>query len=106
MKRISVIGLLAALALSISHTALATDGGRTDLDGRGMPKSSPARVTSTPCSTAPTRKCQHCHNDLYDTWKTSMHAKSWKDPIVPVKYQDFLQAAGQQDRCCRPNRDL
>ena len=36
-------------------------------------------------------KCQHCHNDLYDTWKTSMHAKSWKDPIFQSKYQDFLR---------------
>jgi hypothetical protein len=37
------------------------------------------------------KKCQHCHNDLYDTWKTSMHAKSWKDPIFQSKYQDFLR---------------
>ncbi len=37
------------------------------------------------------KKCQHCHNDLYDTWKTSMHAKSWKDPIFQTKYQDFLR---------------
>ena len=33
MKRFSITGLLAALALSISHTALAE--GRTDLDGPG-----------------------------------------------------------------------
>jgi hypothetical protein len=37
------------------------------------------------------KKCQHCHNDLYDTWKTSMHAKSWEDPIFQSKYQDFLR---------------
>ena len=36
-------------------------------------------------------KCQHCHNDLYDTWKGSMHAKSWSDPIFQSKYQDFLR---------------
>lgn len=35
--------------------------------------------------------CQHCHNDLYDTWKQSMHAKSWLDPIFQSKYQDFLR---------------
>jgi hypothetical protein len=37
------------------------------------------------------KKCQHCHNDLYDTWKTSMHAKSWEDPLFQAKYQDFLR---------------
>jgi len=36
-------------------------------------------------------KCQHCHNDLYDTWKQSMHAKSWQDPIFQSKFQDFLR---------------
>ena len=36
-------------------------------------------------------KCQHCHNDLYDTWKTSMHAKSWNDQIFQSQYQDYLR---------------
>ena len=31
-------------------------------------------------------KCQHCHNDLYYTWKKSMHAQSWVDPIFQSKY--------------------
>ena len=37
------------------------------------------------------KKCQHCHNELYDTWKTSMHSKSWSDPIFQSKHQDFLR---------------
>lgn len=36
-------------------------------------------------------KCQHCHNELYDTWKSSMHGKSWTDPIFQSKFQDFLR---------------
>lgn len=32
-----------------------------------------------------------CHFELYDTWKTSMHAKSWTDGIFQSKYQDFLR---------------
>lgn len=36
-------------------------------------------------------KCQHCHNELYDTWKSSMHGKSWTDPIFQSKMQDFLR---------------
>ena len=36
-------------------------------------------------------KCQNCHNELYDTWKSSMHGQSWKDPIFQSKYQDFLR---------------
>lgn len=36
-------------------------------------------------------KCQHCHNDLYDTWQKSMHAQSWEDPIFQSKFQDFLR---------------
>ena len=37
------------------------------------------------------KKCQHCHNQLYDTWKSSMHAKSWSDPVFQSKYQDYLR---------------
>ncbi|QSZ40908.1 hypothetical protein GJV85_01865 [Sulfurimonas aquatica] len=36
-------------------------------------------------------KCQNCHNELYDTWKGSMHGKSWVDPIFQSKFQDFLR---------------
>jgi hypothetical protein len=37
------------------------------------------------------KKCQNCHNELYDTWKDSMHGKSWTDPIFQSKFQDFLR---------------
>ena len=37
------------------------------------------------------KKCQNCHNELYDTWKGSMHGKSWTDPIFQSKFQDFLR---------------
>jgi len=37
------------------------------------------------------KKCQNCHNELYDTWKSSMHGKSWADPIFQSKMQDFLR---------------
>jgi len=36
-------------------------------------------------------KCQNCHNELYDTWKGSMHGKSWTDPIFQSKFQDFMR---------------
>ncbi len=36
-------------------------------------------------------KCMNCHNELYDTWKTSMHGQSWDDPIFQSKFQDFLR---------------
>lgn len=37
------------------------------------------------------KKCQNCHNELYDTWKSSMHGKSWTDPVFQSKFQDFLR---------------
>lgn len=37
------------------------------------------------------KKCQNCHNELYGTWKNSMHGKSWTDPIFQSKFQDFLR---------------
>ena len=40
---------------------------------------------------SPENKCQNCHNELYDTWQSSMHGKSWTDPIFQSKFQDFLR---------------
>lgn len=37
------------------------------------------------------KKCQNCHNELYDTWESSMHGQSWKDKIFQGKMQDFLR---------------
>jgi hypothetical protein len=37
------------------------------------------------------KKCQNCHNELYDTWKGSMHNQSWSDKIFQSKFQDFLR---------------
>jgi len=37
------------------------------------------------------KKCQMCHFELYDTWKTSMHSKSWTDGIFQKKYQEYLR---------------
>jgi len=37
------------------------------------------------------KKCMNCHNELYDTWKSSMHGQSWVDPIFQSKFQDFLR---------------
>ncbi|HAJ92213.1 MAG TPA: hypothetical protein DCO71_06315, partial [Gammaproteobacteria bacterium] len=91
MKRISVTGLIAGLALSLSQTALATDGGRTELAGPGEAEVIAGTGYEHTLFDSADKKCQHCHNDLYDTWKTSMHAKSWKDPIFQSKYQDFLR---------------
>ena len=37
------------------------------------------------------KKCQNCHNRLYDTWASSMHSKSWSDKVFQSKHQDFLR---------------
>ena len=88
-KRFSVIGLLAALALSISQLALAE--GRTYLDGPGDAEVIAGTGYEHTLFDSADNKCQHFPNDLYDTWKTSMHAKSWEAPIFQSQYQDFLR---------------
>lgn len=86
-------GLLVAITLVFTQVSFATVTDRTDVAG---PEADGVEVIAgtgyghTLFDSAE-NKCQHCHNDLYDTWKTSMHAKSWADPIFQTKYQDFLR---------------
>ncbi len=37
-------------------------------------------------------KCQHCHNDLYDTWNQSGHSVAWKGPIFQGQFQNVVRA--------------
>ena len=80
---------LAGLSLLFSAYCLAE--GRTDLAGPGEAEVIAGTGYQHTLFDSAEQKCQHCHNDLYDTWKTSMHAKSWVDPIFQSKYQDFLR---------------
>ena len=92
MKRFMGKGLfLAGMLLTFSHVSMATDGGRTDLDGPGEAEVIAGTGYEHTLFDSADKKCQNCHNDLYDTWKKSMHAKSWVDPIFQSKYQDFLR---------------
>ena len=75
----------------LAQTGLATEVNRTDLDGPGDAEVVANIGYEHTLFDSANNKCQHCHNDLYDTWKTSMHAKSWADPIFQSKYQDFLR---------------
>ena len=36
-------------------------------------------------------KCQHCHNDLYDTWTQSGHSVAWKGPIFQSQFQNVVR---------------
>ena len=92
MKRFMGKGLfLAGLFLAFSQTSLAGRIGPDDPQTPGDAEVIAGHGYGNTLFDSANNKCQHCHNDLYDTWKTSMHAKSWKDPIFQSKYQDFLR---------------
>ena len=91
MKQLKILGLVLGFIFSFSQTCFATEGGRTDLSGPGEAEVIAGTGYNHTLFDSANNKCQHCHNDLYDTWKTSMHAKSWEDPIFQSKYQDFLR---------------
>ena len=96
MKRIAGRGLfLAGLLLAFSNSGVAAecepDVGRTDLCDAGEAEVIAGTGYQHTLFDSAENKCQNCHNDLYDTWKKSMHAKSWVDPIFQAKYQDFLR---------------
>ena len=94
MKRFTGQGLfLAAMILFFSHSSFATvteRTGKTGPDADGVEVIAGTGYGHTLFDSA-NNKCQHCHNDLYDTWEKSMHAQSWIDPLFQVKYQDFLR---------------
>ena len=84
-------GLYLAGLIFLFPQAGMAEGGRTDLSGPGEAEVVAGTGYQHTLFDSADEKCQHCHNDLYDTWKTSMHAQSWADPIFQSKYQDFLR---------------
>ncbi len=85
----------------LGYQVINPDGSITYVDYTGGTRTSPESVAKAEYHTgtgygstlfdSADNKCQNCHNELYDTWKSSMHGKSWTDPIFQSKMQDFLR---------------
>jgi len=113
---ISAVGIGAMLLLSgcsssdgtssaeqpgLGYQIILPDGSIDYIDYTGAVRNAPASAAAAEYHTAKgygntlfdsaEKKCQNCHNELYDTWKSSMHGNSWKDPIFQSKMQDFLR---------------
>lgn len=64
---------------------------RTDLAHAGLAEFPTGIYYGNTLFDSADKKCQNCHFELYDTWKTSMHAQSWTDGIFQAKYQEYLR---------------
>ena len=86
---------------SLGDQTILEDGSIDYIDYKGETRNAPANAAAAEYHTgegygstlfdSPKNKCQNCHNELYDTWESSMHGKSWTDPIFQSKFQDFLR---------------
>ena len=82
---------LAGLIFAFSQIGVAADGGRTDLCGPGEAEVIAETGYEHTLFDSAEAKCQHCHNDLYDTWTQSGHSKAWKSPIFQSQFQDVVR---------------
>ena len=82
---------LAGLIFAFSQIGMAADGGRTDLTGPGEAEVIAETGYKHTLFDSAEAKCQHCHNDLYDTWTQSGHSKAWKSPIFQSQFQDVVR---------------
>lgn len=89
------------VAGELGYQTILADGKIEYVDYKGELRVAPASAADAEYHTgtgygstlfdSPANKCQNCHNELYDTWASSMHGKSWTDPIFQSKFQDFLR---------------
>lgn len=97
MKPLVSMLLLGSVAIfsgcggSDNNTAAVAVESRTDLAHAGLAEYHTGVDYKNTLFDSADKKCQMCHFELYDTWKTSMHAKSWTDGIFQSKYQDYLR---------------
>ncbi|HFS85106.1 MAG TPA: hypothetical protein ENK72_00605 [Epsilonproteobacteria bacterium] len=85
----------------LGYQTVLDDGNLSYIDYKGESRKAVEEVASSEYHTgtgfgqtlfdSADKKCQNCHNELYDTWKGSMHGRSWSDPIFQSKFQDFLR---------------
>jgi hypothetical protein len=97
MKPLVSMLLLGSMAIfsgcggSDNNTAAVAVESRTDLAHAGEAEFPTGIHYGNTLFDSADKKCQMCHFELYDTWKSSMHAKSWTDGIFQSKYQDYLR---------------
>ena len=94
-------GFVAPGAGELGHQTILADGSIQYVDYTGETRIAPESAAKAEYHTgkgygntlfdSADNKCMNCHNELYDTWKSSMHGQSWNDPIFQSKFQDFLR---------------
>jgi hypothetical protein len=65
-------------------------GGATGLAASGF------EIEISPDGYTSARTCGRCHNDIYNSWKNSLHAFSLSDPIFDSAYMLALKEAGDE----------
>lgn len=64
--------------------------------GSGTPADVQAEINPDGFTSA--RECGECHEDIYTSWKGSLHALSLQDPIFDAAYMQALKLGGEEAR--------
>ncbi len=83
--------LIPLLSLVISNTSLAENNPRNAAPTPGDAEVIANTGYQHTMFDSAEGKCQHCHNDLYDTWTQSGHSESWTGPIFQSQFQGVVR---------------
>ena len=99
--RAAVLRARAALWIGVPAAAAVLAVGPEPQEARGDPPAadpganrSPAAQKVNPDGFTTARVCGSCHEDIYASWKSSMHAFSIADPVFDAAYLLALKAEG------------
>lgn len=93
-----ISGGLAMAGLAAAGPALAPPGGRVSSAGQ-VPASPTAREPQLNVDDyTSARVCGECHQDIYKTWRNSLHAASISDPIFDTAFMQAVKAGGEEAR--------
>ncbi len=92
-SRLAALGLLLLTATSCSnHGGKTTENPRNAAASPGDAEVIAETGYQHTVFDSATEKCQHCHNDLYDTWTKSGHSVAWKGGIFQGEFQNVVRA--------------
>ena len=96
------LALSAGLSLPVGSTASPPGSAGDEQQGRGAQVTTIPRgaheVMINPDGYTSARQCGECHQDIYNSWKKSLHSFSLQDPIFDAAFMQALKAGSEEAR--------
>lgn len=94
-QRVRLVALAGSLWIAIIGLAWSSTDDAAALQGQANVPPSIQRIDFESSRYLPSVVCGGCHNDIYNVWRESVHARAFKDPLFQAGLREAIEHSGE-----------